>query len=107
MIYSILIWLSMFSPIHKEKEVEALSVSIYPNPSAGRFQVEVRGATNQMILRLYNMKGEIFSEHKLSKIPTFTTFSLGNENMNPGIYSLIVLCEDGQQIVKRILIINE
>lgn len=97
----------MFSPIHKEKIVEELSVSIYPNPSEGRFQVEVRGATSEMILRLYNMKGEVFSEHKLSKIPTYTTFSLGNENMSPGIYSLTVLCDDGQQMVKRILIFKE
>lgn len=107
MIYSILIWLSAFSPIHEGNLVGNLTVSIYPNPSEGRFQVEVRGATNEIILRLYNMKGEIFEEHRLEKIPVYTTLSLGNDNLENGIYSLVVTCSNGQQRVERILIYRD
>ncbi len=107
MIHAILIWLSLFSPIHKEKITEEFSVSVYPNPSKGLFQVEVRGATKEMNLRLYNMTGQLISEHKLNNIPSATTYSLGSEQMHEGIYNLIVMCNDGQQMVKRILIIND
>lgn len=107
MIYSILIWFSVFSPPDKDKIVADFSVAVYPNPTTGIFQVEIRGATKEVELRLYNMSGNLSIEHHLSKMPVYTTLSLGSDNLEHGIYSLVILLSDGQQMVKRILVIDD
>ncbi len=80
------------------------SVSVYPNPCKGEFNIELWNATKLIKIRLYNMLGELIFEKNLEDLPQNTTVMAGSSLLDNGAYTLLVLSDEGDQRLIRIVV---
>ncbi|MFY0606497.1 MAG: BNR-4 repeat-containing protein [Cyclobacteriaceae bacterium] len=93
--------------IKKEEEEVVLAnndrlseLSIYPNPTRGDFVVDLNGLKGSKVM-IYNINGARVFEKEISN--TLTNFVEGNL-VQPGLYFVKVLKDDGTLVTKKLLV---
>ncbi len=80
-------------------------LSIYPNPSTGRFQIQIpRMTTEEAHLRLMDSQGQSIWEMKIVE-PSSANITFAEEGLFPGVYFLQFLA-DQRIVTKRVVIYN-
>lgn len=74
-------------------------VSIYPNPSSGRFNIET-GLTDQQIVKVYDVNGKIVFSQAI-----YGTITLDANELNEGVYYLSITSIEGM-VNKKIVIVK-
>ena len=86
-----------------EKPATVSSISIYPNPSDGEFNLEVKLTSPQnVVIKIFNVVGEVVSQKTISNI-TSGNYSIDLTNQTKGIYFAEITCLTEKTVKKIIL----
>jgi len=83
------------------------SLTVYPNPSDGKFTIEEQGVRNKEQVEVYNMLGERVYAAPLPQTPKGALNTIDLSNQPSGIYLYRVMAEDGSLIGNGKLVINK
>jgi bacillolysin len=89
----------VISGVLANESFELNTISIYPNPSNGIFNINL-GETNPTLIEVYDLTGKIILSKKNIIASDLTTIDLSSASQ--GVY-FIKIVADNQQIVKRII----
>ncbi|MBK0401666.1 T9SS type A sorting domain-containing protein [Adhaeribacter sp. BT258] len=78
-----------------------MSVSVYPNPSNGKFNVKLVGYKQDAALELYSLTGQLIAKEEVKAGQEVTKVQV--KNLAAGTYLLKVVSEKGVQINKLIV----
>ncbi|MBK0401667.1 T9SS type A sorting domain-containing protein [Adhaeribacter sp. BT258] len=78
-----------------------MSVSVYPNPSKGKFNVKLVGYKQDAALELYSLTGQLIAKENVKAGQEITKVQV--KNLAAGTYLLKVVSEKGVQINKLIV----
>ena len=81
---------------------------IYPNPSAGKFQVRFNSDVNNLkprMLTVYDSKGGLVWSSKSVMFGAYTPMAVDLGNLSPGIYHVYLMDNDGKELASESLII--
>ncbi|MBK0401668.1 T9SS type A sorting domain-containing protein [Adhaeribacter sp. BT258] len=78
-----------------------MSVSVYPNPSKGKFNVKLVGYKQDAALELYSLTGQLIAKEEVKAGQEITKVQV--KNLAAGTYLLKVVSEKGVQINKLIV----
>ncbi|MCS6991016.1 MAG: T9SS type A sorting domain-containing protein [Chitinophagales bacterium] len=81
-----------FSRIQALTDSGRPSLTVYPNPSDGRFTICLPAAS-QLKLQVYALTGALLAEHHVSQITEGSLFSFDASGWPPGSYLLVVTSE--------------
>ncbi|MEO6731287.1 MAG: PA14 domain-containing protein [Ferruginibacter sp.] len=80
-------------------------IKVYPNPvkDIANLSITTNGKSNKLSISLYNASGMLVSAKQLSVTQVNTIYPLNMSGLSAGIYSVIVVFEDGQKISAQIV----
>lgn len=82
---------------------EASNLLVYPNPSKGRFQIQLpQNSAEGSVLQLLNSRGQMIWQMKTS-ISSSANITFAEEDLSPGVYFLKLL-EGHHTITRRVVI---
>lgn len=85
-------------------EVEDMAVSIYPNPTNGSFFIELNlEKENDITIQIVNSIGEVVLEKASSGVSGFYRTSLDINDMNKGLY-FVVIGGNNERTTQRIIL---
>jgi PKD repeat protein len=85
-------------------EVEDMEVAIYPNPTSGSFFIEMNlSQENDITIQVVNSIGEVVMEKTISGVSGFYRTNLDINQMNNGLYFIVVNSNDGRTTQRIIL----
>jgi len=84
--------------------VSDLNVNIHPNPSNGLFNVQMLSNTENLIITVYNLQGQIVYAEKLAGVVSGTVNKLDLKSLPAGMYYLQL--NDGKTILNKKITIN-
>ncbi len=93
--------------VQQEEQMEEIvpkenKVEVYPNPVASFMQVEVQSIeSNAVNMVMYDMSGS--KVYEASQLRTNETLSVDLSSLNPGIYLLQIIDEQGKKETQRII----
>ncbi|WP_339887343.1 M4 family metallopeptidase [uncultured Flavobacterium sp.] len=90
----------VISGVLANESFELNSISIYPNPSNGIFNINL-GETNPSLIEVYDLTGKIILSKKDIILSDLTT-TIDLSSASQGVY-FVKIVADNQQIVKRII----
>ena len=80
-----------------------MDVSIYPNPTAGRFDVKLTGFEKEAVIQIINVTGQVISETKVAITNDVTSKAFNLNGMAKGVYILKVTSGNNLTFRKVIL----
>jgi len=90
--------------IDEIKNYEKL-ISVFPNPSSGIFQIEIKNILKPKIVFIYDLKGDLVDQQILSSKKNAHSFSVQlNANQKDGLYYLLLELESGERVLKKIIL---
>ncbi len=88
----------------ESKPAETRQIIIYPNPSTGRFTLQLNNAKpGKSEIIVYNENGIIVHQKQVNLQPFQNNINLDLQNNPPGIYIVKAISENGVQIMKVII----
>ena len=91
------IWINW--DVYAGVEQADLSFKIYPNPTAGSFNIEFNDASNFEMVSVYNNLGQKIIEQK----NIFSKMTIDLSNLSSGMYWVSLLGKDGHVINKKVV----
>ena len=82
---------------------KGMDVSIYPNPTAGKFNVQLVGFEKEATIQIINVTGQVISETKVAVAADKTSKAFNLNGMAKGVYILKVTSGDNLTFRKVIL----
>ena len=82
-------------------ELSSVDFSIFPNPSNGKFWIDVNHSVNNYRLRLYSILGDLVYDSKVINSNDFESIEL---NIASGVY--VVELSEGIRSSRKKLVIN-
>ena len=82
-----------------DKNEEASSFQIYPNPNDGNFTLRLRSTSITNSIQITDLSGNIIDERSLKE----SDVQMHLTHLNPGVY-FVTLSNDNQKITKRVVI---
>jgi Secretion system C-terminal sorting domain len=80
-------------------------INVFPNPSSGIFQIEIKNILKPKTLFIYDSKGDLVEQLNLSSKLNAPSFSVQlNSNQKDGLYFLLFELESGERILKKIML---
>jgi hypothetical protein len=95
----------------KSQSEESVSISdnllVYPNPSNGIFDVQLRSIELDTSISLFNITGQLIERKVISKENSFQNIiTIGNYNLSSGVY-LLKIENQNESIVKKVVITKD
>lgn len=86
-----------------DQNANSLSYSIYPNPTKGKFSVEINGVSEKLELQVCNLQGEIIKVQKLANNKQSQTTEIDLSNYAKGIYFVKIINNNFVKVEKVVL----
>jgi hypothetical protein len=68
----------------------SIDATIYPNPSNGTFNLNMKGINEPVVISVYDITGKIISETKYSPSNNNSTLSFVLANVNKGVHQVVI-----------------
>jgi hypothetical protein len=88
--------------VRKPGKEESLGLQVYPNPSSGKFTLQVKEQERGFHINIYNLIGEMVY-HWESGVNTFATFEVDLSRRPDGVY-FVELDTEKANVLQRIII---
>lgn len=91
-------------PVNREAEAGITKLNVYPNPTSGYFQLDIRLNTNKEVnVSMFDLAGKVVKEMDLGKQSGFFSTKIDAENLKSGLYFVKVSTDEGEAIRKIVI----